>query len=145
MRSGQRIPAWAVVAVVVLWAVVGCGPDGPRTYPVRGKVELAGGDARQLAGAMVEAAMDSDPTVRASGVIAEDGSFTLETLHAGVILKGAREGSYKARILPGDEDDREARKRQREALNGKYKQFQTSGLSLQVPTEGEVVLKLAPR
>ena len=146
MRSGRRIRAWAVVAVAALCAAAGCGPAGPKTYPVRGKVELAGGDARNLAGATVEAAMDADPSVRASGVIAEDGSFALETLHAGVILKGAREGTYKARIILGDaDDDRQARRRQREALNSKYTKFETSGLSFQVPAEGDVVLKLAPR
>jgi hypothetical protein len=145
MRSGQRIRALAVVVAAGLWGAAGCGPGGPKTYPVRGKVELAGGNVADLAGASVEAALDSDPTVRASGVIAEDGSFQLETLNAGVILRGAQEGTYKARILPGDEEDRQARTRQRAALNAKYTQFQTSDLSFKVPTEGNVVLKLVPR
>jgi hypothetical protein len=134
------------VVALGLAAAYGCAAGGPKTYPVRGKVELAGGNVADLAGASVEAALDSDPTVRASGVIKEDGSFSLETLDAGVIRKGARAGTYKARIILGDaDDDRQARKRQREALNSKYVKFDTSDLSFQVPTNGDVILKLAPR
>jgi len=144
MLAVQHIRA-AVVAAAVVCGPAGCGPTGPKTYPVRGKVELVGGDVKQLAGATVETAMDGDPTVRASGVIGEDGGFALETLHAGVVLKGAQAGTYKARILPGDDvEDRQARRKQRETLSGKYRQFQTSGLSFQVPADGDVVLKLAP-
>jgi hypothetical protein len=135
----------AVVLVMGLWGLAGCGSDGPKMHTVRGRVELAGGNVADLAGATVEAALDGDPTVRASGVLAEDGSFTLETLHNGVVRKGAREGSYKARIFPGDDEDKQARKRVRQALNEKYKQFQTSDLTFQVPTNGEVVLKVSPR
>lgn len=143
MRARQRTRA--VVAVLALFVVAGCGSDGPKMHPVRGRVELAGGNVADLAGAGVEAALDSDPTVRASGVIAEDGSFRLETLHAGVIRRGAQEGNYKARIVPGDDEDKQARKRVRQALPEKYRQFQTSGLTFQVPTDGEVVLKVSPR
>ena len=42
-----------------LLGFLGCGSGGPVTYPVRGKVELAGGDGRQLAGSHVEAALAS--------------------------------------------------------------------------------------
>ena len=64
-------------------AFTGCGPGGPKTHPVRGKVELAGADAAPLAGSHVEAALVSDPNVRASGEIQPDGRFSLQTLHAG--------------------------------------------------------------
>jgi hypothetical protein len=125
--------------------VVGCGPAGPKTYPVRGKVEIAAGDIRQLAGNHVEAALEGDPTVRASGVIQPDGSFTLETLHAGVILKGAQAGNYQVRIILADDGDSETQRLRRAALHPRFLQFQTSGLSFQVPTEGDVILKVSPR
>jgi hypothetical protein len=101
----------AVVAVVGLAAALGCGPRGPKTYPVRGKVELAAGDVTQLAGNQVEAALEGDPTVRASGVIQPDGSFALETLDTGVTRKGAREGNYQARIVLADDDPAGLRRR----------------------------------
>jgi hypothetical protein len=95
MRTSRRIIA-AVVAVVGTLGVLGCGPGGPRTYPVRGRVAAAAGDVTPLAGNYVEAALATDVTVRASGVIQPDGSFTLETLHAGALLRGAPGGD-----LPG--------------------------------------------
>jgi len=90
------------MAVMVLFGAVGCGSAGPTTYRVNGKVELVGGEVKHLAGHHIEAVLTGEPTVRASGEIQQDGSFTLETLHAGVILKGAREGNYQVRIILSD-------------------------------------------
>ena len=143
MRTNHRNRG-AVVLAMGLLGVLGCVQDGPVTHPVAGKVELAGGDVKQLAGSHIEAALVSDPAIRASGVIGEAGGFTLETIHAGVILKGAREGKYQVRIIPED-DDRATQRRQRAALAGRYLQFKTSGLSLDVPTGSEVTLTVSPR
>ncbi|HKB06076.1 MAG TPA: hypothetical protein VKD90_28030 [Gemmataceae bacterium] len=144
MRASQRILA-AAIAFAGLCGMAGCGPDGPKTYTVRGRVEVAGGEAKHLAGANVEAALDSDPTQRASGVIEPDGTFALETLHEGKILKGAQAGSYKARIVLSDDGDRESKRQQRTAVHPKFFKFETSGLTFQVPTNGEVVLQVSPR
>lgn len=127
-----------------LIAAVGCGPDGPKTYPVQGKIDLAGGDVGQLAGSTVEVSRTGDPDVRASGEIQADGAFTLETLHAGVIRKGAREGTYQARIILAD-DDPATRRRAAKAIDRRYLRFDTAGLALQVPAAGEVTLKVTPR
>src|SRR5581483_11179116 len=105
-------------------AAAGCGRTGPKTYAVRGKVQLASGEVGQLAGSHVEAALVSDPIVRASGEIQPDGSFTLQTLHAGVILPGAPEGKYQARIILSDEGD-SGRRRQRPPVGPRYRQFGT--------------------
>jgi hypothetical protein len=105
-------------------------------------VELAAGDVAQLAGNQVEAALDGDPTVRASGVIQPDGTFALETLHDGVITKGAREGNYRARIILSD-DDRASLRRSAQALHPRFLQFQTSGVSFQVPADGDVTVRLS--
>ncbi len=143
MRASQRnIMVHAVVlAGVALFGVSGCG--GLKTYPVRGKVELVGGEVKQLAGNHVEAALQSDPTVRASGVIQPDGRFTLETLDAGVIRKGAPEGSYQVRIILSDED-KGSWQQAVQAIDPRFLEFQTSDLSFQVPT-GEVTLKVSQR
>lgn len=145
MTSVRRIRAGAVVAAG-LWALAGCGEAGPKTYPVNGRVVLDGGNAGDLAGATVEAAQEADNLIRASGVIQSDGTFKLETLHKGVILRGALEGKYAVRILLGDDDDNPGGKKvRRAALNKNYMRFDTSGLSFQVPPEGEVVLNLAAK
>src|SRR5438094_2780376 len=126
MRSRRRhaaVVAVAVMAFVHLAAIGGCGPAGPKTYPVRGKVESTAGGASQLAGNHIEAVLEQDPTVRASGVIQADGSFTLQTLHAGIILKGAREGTYQARILLDDDGDRQARRLRRAAVHPRFLKF----------------------
>jgi len=107
-------------------------------------VTLAGGDAQKLAGHLVEAMLEGDPAVRASGVIGPDGTFTLETLYAGKILKGAQEGKYQVRILAADEDDN-GKKLKKPPIAKKHFTFESSGLSLQVPSPGDVTLELSAR
>lgn len=132
------------VALALLFALSGCGGNLPKTYPVSGKVAIAGSDAQKLAGHHVEAMLDSDPAVRASGIIGSDGSFTLETLHAGTILKGAREGTYRVRIIPADEDEN-GKKLKKPPVAVKHLKFETSGLSVQVPASVDVTFELSPR
>jgi hypothetical protein len=142
--TNRRTLAAALTFAAVL-SVVGCGPAGPKTYSVRGKLDLTGGDVAHLAGCNIEAAHESDPTVRASGSVQSDGRFTLETLHEGVILKGAQQGKYRVRLLLSDDGDAEARKLRRKAIHPRFLQFETTGLSLEVPPDSEVVLKVAAR
>jgi hypothetical protein len=133
-----------VFAALAACGLAGCGGDQPKTYPVSGKVALAGGDAQKLAGHHVEAALDGDPTVRASGVIGPDGTFALETLHAGAVLKGAREGTYRVRIVPAVEDDN-GKRLKKPPVAARHLKFETSGLSFQVPASGDVTLELTSR
>lgn len=125
--------------VAVLLSVVGvsgCGrPDAP-TYPVAGRVEVSGGDSAQLAGHHVELARDDDPTVRAAGVIDDSGRFAVETLDGGRVRGGAREGTYRARLILTDEGDG----RPKPKVPRKYLDFATSGWTVQVPPPGEVTL-----
>jgi len=129
---------------LAMLCVVGCGTKGPQTYPVRGKVELVGGDVSVLAGSHVEAALTSDPTIRASGTIQSDGSFALETIHAGDLLIGAREGRYAVRLVLSD-DDREVRRRAAKSVAKRYLDFNASGLTFDVPASKELVLSVTPR
>jgi len=132
------------IAIAALLLLTGCDDNLPRVYPVTGKLVLAGGDAKQLAGHFVEAVLEGDPNVRASGPIGPDGGFTLETLHAGVVLKGVREGKYQVRILRAEEDD-DGKKLKKPPIATRFQQFQTSGLSLAVPATGDVTLELKQR
>jgi hypothetical protein len=124
-------------------SLLGCGAGGPTTHPVKGKVVLAEGDVKQLAGCTVEAMLTEDPNVRASGSVAEDGTFTLETVQDGRIVKGAREGKYQVRILRSSDDD--GRGKSRLPLDPRFGKFETSGLTLQVPPGGEVILNVTAR
>lgn len=143
MRSLLSGRAAGVLAALALAGTVGCG-GGPKTYPVQGKITLTGGDVSHLAGCTIEAALQTNPYVRASGEIAADGRFTLGTLHEGVLLTGAQEGPYQARILLSD-DDRTARRLAARAVAPRYLDFRTAGLSFQAPAAGEVTLTLSPR
>ena len=146
MTSYRRVRAGVALsfAAACVALTAGCGQSNPKTYPVAGKIVLAAGDASKLVGHYVEAALESDPAVRAAGVIGTDGSFTLETLQAGAIRKGAREGKYQIRILPADEDD-DGRKLRKPPVAARHLKFETSGLSLQVPANGDVTLAVATR
>ncbi len=129
--------------VAVLFAAGLCGCGGrPGTYPVSGRVTLADGDTAQLAGHIVEAALTTDRTVRASGVVDADGRFSLETLDGGKLLRGAREGTYDVRIVVVREGDGHDR---RPPLAPRFQEFKTSGLSVRVPAAGEVQLSVASK
>ena len=123
---------------------LGCGRGGPRTYPVHGKLEITGGNVAQLAGSHIEAAIANELTKRASGVIRDDGSFTLETPHAGATIGGARAGAYLVRIVLSD-DDAPARRRAAQAIAARYLDFQTSGLTFEVPASGPINLYATAR
>lgn len=135
--------AVAITASLFLFSA-GCTKSGPRTYPVKGQVEAPGVDLKTLAGHTVEIAFDSDPQIRAAGQIQDDGSFALETLQGGAILKGAAEGTYKARIVLAD-DDQASRNLAAKALHPGYFQFEKSGLSVSVPAAEVVSLKVTRR
>jgi hypothetical protein len=123
-------------AAILLAAVMlcGCSSAGLKTYPVKGKVQIKDGDVALLTGGHIELKHDSDETLRPSGKITPDGDFAMETLHQGRVLPGAPEGSYKARIVLGDESDPGVPKRKRDPVHRKFLDFETSGLSLKVPS-----------
>jgi hypothetical protein len=131
----------AAFAILAMLGVAGCGDSGPKTYPVNGRIVLEGGETSPLTGHNIEASLNGEPTVRASGVIDDAGGFKLETLHAGAVLKGAREGTYTVRIVLSD-DDKQKLRQARQAISPRYLKFETSGLSIQVPAAEDVKLEL---
>ena len=136
--------AAVVITAGLLLSSVGCTQGGPKTHPVKGRVEAAGVDLQTLAGHTVEIALESDPKVRAAGQIQEDGSFAVETLHGGAVLKGASEGTYRARIVLAD-DDLASRNRAAKAVHPRYFQFEKSGLTVSVPAAEVVSLRVTRR
>ena len=144
MRS--RIEAFRVSILLsaVLMGLTGCGRGGPKTYPAHGKLEVIGGDVRQLAGSHVEIALANNPTHRAAGVIRDDGSFVLETLHSGSPSAGAQAGAYLVRVVLND-DDPAGRRRSSQTIAARFLDFQASGLTLEVPSSGPIILQAAAR
>src|SRR5262245_46016999 len=102
----RRIRTTLTLALV-LGAAAGCGDSG--THAVRGKVELPGGDVAQLAQAHVEFQLEGNPAVRADGLIGPDGRFEVQSLREGRLVRGMPPGTYRARLLFGD--DAPARRR----------------------------------
>lgn len=128
----------------LLLGLAGCGAaDELKTYPVRGKVVLAEGDVKQLAGGHVEFMLESDPTLRASGKIEPDGGFVMQMQHKGKLLKGAAEGKYLARIILSQEDD--APKGRSKPVHNRFLDFQKSSLSFKVPTDGDITVNVSRR
>ncbi len=123
-------------------ALLGCGHDGPKVLPVQGKIEVPNADVKDLAGSHVELALTSDNSKRSSGIIQENGTFRVETLHGATILQGAREGKHQARIILSD-DDPASRRRAAKSIGKKYLSFETSGWTIDVPSNGEVTLRAA--
>jgi hypothetical protein len=133
-----------ILPLLMLLGLVGCGSNGPKTHAIAGRIELQGGDVAQLTGSTLEVSLVSDPTVRGFGEIQPDGSFRLQSLQAGELRTGVLEGRYTARIIPNDEDG-ESRKRATKAIAPRYLKFETSGLSVESPGSGEIVLSIAAR
>jgi hypothetical protein len=148
---------FAVVGLGFAVASAGCG--GSRTHAVQGKVVIEGGEIAQLGESHVEALLDSDPSVRASGQIQPDGSFELTTLQEGKILDGAPQGTYSARLIlndfeyeepeeePGNGGAPDYRPRTKNApklpVPVKYLSFKNSGWKMAVPADGPVTLTVS--
>lgn len=136
------IMKWKISAFLLcLLLISGCADLGPKLYPVSGKIQLPGGEVNFLEGSALEIASDSDNNIRAAGTIKADGSFVLETLQMGRMQKGAREGSFSARIVISD-DDKAKQRAANKAVAKKYLKFDTSGWKIKVPVSSEVLLDL---
>lgn len=133
---------WAVCSVLLSWTLVGCGAAGPPVIPVKGQVQLVGGDNGPLVGHLIEVANAQDQTIRASGEIRLDGNFELESLVQGQIRKGTLKGSYLARVVLSD-DDPQARKSAAAAIHPRFLKFESSGLAFDVPSVVPVQLQVS--
>lgn len=123
----------AAIAILAALVLAGCSGKSIKTHPVRGKVELKDGDVAILTGSHVEFMSEADSMLRSSGKIDASGGFALETLHEGVVLKGAPEGKYKARIVLADPSDEGVPKRKGNPVHSRYLSFESSKLSFTVP------------
>jgi uncharacterized protein YodC (DUF2158 family) len=143
LMDAKFVTLTGVLAATGLLA--GCGKPGLETFPVSGKVVLKSGGPAPIAGNVIEFQSETDPTIRSYGMVEQDGSFTLTTLHAGKPLTGAVAGVHKGRYpmeIDGDFDDDGNPRKGKRRLNPKYARFEKSGWVIQVPVSGEVILTI---
>ena len=124
-QRGLRL-VMVAMAMAVLPGLVGCGDDGPKTYPVKGKFLYKDGKPVTSGDVLFESLVD--PKVQASGQLQPDGSFELAS---NLGKPGTLAGEHRVMILPPM-----AEFGQKAAISNKYASFETSGLTAKV-TEGE--------
>jgi hypothetical protein len=112
-----------------------------KTHTVQGKVILKDGNIEDLRESHVEFELESDSTVRGSGLIAGDGRFSAEMLHKGQVLRGLPPGQYRGRIVLSDEGP--ASKKGRSVIARRYRDFKTANVSIAVPASEEVLVTVA--
>lgn len=135
MRQGTKLLGMFVICAVS----IGCDSSARRQV-VNGRLEVTAGSL-DLKGHLIEVALDTEPTVRGSGLIEEGGKFKLEMLDQGKPA-GVKPGSYRARVVIVDEGDGQT---PRPKVPARYLDFKTSGWQLTVPTTGEVKLELVAK
>jgi len=124
-------------------AVGGCGPGQPPLHPASGRVVFQG---RPAVGFTVAFSSEAEGTkgVEATGRIAADGRFTLETRQAGRQMRGAVAGPHRVVVLPPAAFGAEGTPIEPVPL--RYADYSQSGLTAQVEPAGpsEFLFELAP-
>jgi hypothetical protein len=139
MRIGKRAKRLWLAATVV--SFIGCGGEkveGPPTVPLSGKIEFTkGGKVEDLAdrSVIVEFQSVEQPEVKAFGAILEDGSFRMTTQVNEKGKPGVVAGKHRVRL---NADDNGAR-----LVSPKFLEYETSGLTVTVPPEGDVVIQVS--
>ncbi len=114
----------------LLTLVLGCGPSGPKLYPVQGVVKVNGKPASAALVFMHEKARDAMRDPLPYGTCKEDGTFEIETPNVG---KGAQVGNYTITVYFPDMSKPEDGNGQRpDALNGAYDRVDQSKITFEV-------------
>ena len=138
MRCGACFTGLALLAGAVF--LCGCGGEkmeGPPTVPVKGRIEFTkGGKVQDLANnsILVEFQSVEQPEVKAFGEILEDGSFTMSTQADEKGKPGVVAGTHRVRLNADESASR--------FVSPKFLSHETSGITVNVPTEGELVIKV---
>jgi len=142
---------FAALGVGLLAAAGGCaGDDGPKTYPVSGKVVVKNGELKKLVGGYVRLISIADSKIIGVGEIQDDGTFGIGTFIDGKPRGGLPEGEYRARVEPRgfdqrDSDDQPPPPKKGELLQ-KYQKHDVSGLKYSIkPGENTIVVEVEVR
>src|SRR5262245_27284029 len=139
-RVGVLVAALAVSTV----ALPGCGPSGPKLYPVRGKVTLKDGSAVKYGHIILHAdATKGNTTKEISQGTIRNGEYTIMT----GAREGAPPGAYRVSIEAADEVDENNPYFTKWFADEKYVNPDTSKLSMEVvekPDPSQYDFKLDP-
>jgi len=124
--------ARACLVSLLLGVVVCAAGCGSGRYTVTGRVTYPDGTP-VTEGSVIGEAADGDRRVMAQGDIRADGSFTWGTLKPG---DGAVPGSYKVAVLPRALGDSELAQGMKPAVAGKFTNYESSKLSIDVTPGG---------
>lgn len=122
---------------LALVAILGCGPSGPKLYPVRGKVTVKGKPA-SYALVFLHRVGRSDPNEPVPyGQVGDDGNFSITTVKKG---DGAQIGEYMITVdWPDMSKSPDGNGQRPDALNGAYDKPTESKIKA-VVKEGENTL-----
>ena len=122
---------WLIVAGVLI-CCLGCGPQGPTTYPVRGKVVFEDGAPLATGGKVLfESASLQGVGKNARGAIQPDGTFEMTTFESG---DGAVPGKHRV-LVKAKRDSDDYIKRgiiPRPVIDERFEDYDTSGLEFTV-------------
>lgn len=129
----MRSIAWGLAAALVP-LVVGCGPQGPKLYPVSGKVTLKDGTPVKYGHVILhaDASQGNSTNEVAQGTI-RNGEYTINT----GMRPGAVAGAYKVSIEAADEVDEKNPYFTKWFAHEKYVNPETSGLKMVVAEAAE--------
>ena len=122
-----------VLMTCSLVLLAGCGPQG--LQPLEGQLVFQDGISFEFSGDTIELRSQADSKQLAFGEIKADGKFKIDSLVNSSVVQGTTPGVYSARIVISD-DDYEHKKLAAKSIPKKYFQFETSGLSVTVPSTG---------
>jgi hypothetical protein len=129
-RDGEKVMRRIAWLGVLALAVAGCG-GGPKLVPVKGRVVYANGQPVTAASvSFTPDAATGNNAILATGLLAEDGTFTLRTYPHG---DGAMIGSYRVTVALGFGATRKL---------AKYTRLKDTPLRIDVPAEGRTGLVL---
>ncbi len=127
-RSGYwRGSQWLLAVITFL---LGCGPANQPA--ASGRILLPSSDVFTFADDTLELRSKNNPNQLAFGKIQPDGSFQIESLINGEVVRGAPAGTYQARLVIAD-DDYQHKQAAAKAIPKKFFNFDSSALVVEVP------------
>jgi hypothetical protein len=138
-HRSQRV-ASAAAGCGLAWAIAGCGPTLPATFPVAGKVVDAQGAPIERA-SVAFFTSQAGKSVRAEGIVGAGGRFTLSTFRPG---DGAVAGRHQVVIVPLLASD--GPRKSAPTIPSRYENPDLSGLTVLIEPrpENEVTLVIEP-
>ena len=125
--SESRPRGWLITSLLTMIALNGCGPQHPKTIPVKGRVTI-NGNAPGEVGKLYFTPAEGYSSRPASGGFMADGNYHVMSWAPD---DGLVPGRYAVSLVPADPH--------KTAIPAKYQQNTTSGLEVDVPVDQKKV------